>query len=158
MEPLQLLQAWHADLHDYHDYQYLTPSSPEMMIIINHNTDIYIEWHNSINGNRMKHQKLTIEGNKSWSRFIITTIMFPFLKRWVTWYLYPWVDLRTITRHPIPWPLSHNFCSSRFLCKLGGTQYLRFSLHSSISVTSSYLCISCTLKSSQTKRKSFLQI
>ena len=41
MEPLQSLQD---DLHDCHEYS--TPFSPEMtMIIIDHDTNIYIELH-----------------------------------------------------------------------------------------------------------------
>ena len=37
--------------------------SPEMtMIVIDHDTNIYIEWHNIINGNRKKHQSLLLRG------------------------------------------------------------------------------------------------
>ena len=38
------------------------PLLPEMTIIIYHNMDIYIEWHNIINGNRKKHQSLLLRG------------------------------------------------------------------------------------------------
>jgi len=36
------------------------PFSLEMMIIINHDNNICIEWHNNINGNRKKHQSLLL--------------------------------------------------------------------------------------------------
>jgi len=59
--------------------KYPAPFPPEMMMIfIDHNSNIcnYIERHNIINGNR---KKLTLEGNRFWSRSIITTILLPFL-------------------------------------------------------------------------------
>ena len=44
-----------AELFD----EYPTPFSSEMMmIVIDHDTNIYIEWHNIINGNGKKHQSL----------------------------------------------------------------------------------------------------
>jgi len=39
-----------------------TLSSPEMMIIIDHDTDVYTEWHNTINGNRKQHQSFLLRG------------------------------------------------------------------------------------------------
>ena len=68
--------------HDLHDCmelfdEYPAPFSPEMaMIVIDHNTNVYI---NIINGNRKKHQSLLLRGIGSGSRSTITTILLPFL-------------------------------------------------------------------------------
>ena len=43
--------------------EYPLPFSPEMMmIVIDHDTNIYIEWHNIINGTRKKHHSLLLRG------------------------------------------------------------------------------------------------
>ena len=43
--------------------EYPAPFSTEMtMIVIDHNNNIYIEWHNISNGNRKKHQSLLLRG------------------------------------------------------------------------------------------------
>ena len=83
VERLQSLQAqptwltWSSD-------EYPTPFSPEMtMVVIDNDTNIYIEWHNIINESRKKHQNLLLRGNKFWSRSIITTILLPFLTWWL---------------------------------------------------------------------------
>jgi len=55
--------------------EYPAPFSPEMtMTVIDHDTNIYI-----ISSVKTEASKLTIEGNRSFSRSTITTILLPFL-------------------------------------------------------------------------------
>ena len=62
VEPLQSLQAWPTWLVELFD-EYPAPFSPEMtMIVIVHDTNIYIEWHSITNGSRKKHQSLLLRG------------------------------------------------------------------------------------------------
>ena len=92
--------------------EYHAPFSPEMtVIVIDHDTNIYIEWHNKYYQWKQKEApKLAVEGNRFWSRSIITTILLPFL----TWWL----------RNPIPIPQyrPQRLCSKVFLWKVGATQ------------------------------------
>ena len=59
VKPLQSLQARPTWLSWSSLMNIPSPFSPEMMmIVIDHDTNIYIEWHNIINGNGKKHQSL----------------------------------------------------------------------------------------------------
>ena len=86
------------------------PPSPlrwqSWMIIVDHNTNIYIEWHNKYYQWKQKEApKLAVKGNRFWSRSIITTILLPFLAWWLNFCA-----------------AVLNFCAAVFLWKLGATQ------------------------------------
>ena len=106
------------DLHDCHEYS--TPFSPEMtMIIIDHKTNIYIEWHNKYYQWKQKEApKLAVEGNRFWSGpSSPPLILLPFL----TWrkrspILVPglsWPTITTQIQDPISMHTDHNFCAAR---------------------------------------------
>ena len=71
------------DLHECHEYS--TSFSPEMtMIIIDHDTNIYIEWHNKYYQWKQKHQSLLLRGIGSGpGPSSPPLILLPFLTWWL---------------------------------------------------------------------------
>ena len=123
-------------------YEYSAPFSPEMtMIVIDRDTNIYIEWHNIniINGNRKK-QSLLLKGIGSGPGPSSPPLIFlPFLTWWLKTpiLVYPGLSWPTITRQDSR-PHFHAY-RPQLLCSSVSLKIrsyaVRFTLHSSISVT-----------------------
>ena len=101
-----------------------------MMIVIDHNTNIYIEWrHNYCQWKQKEAPKLAVEGNRFWSRSIVTTTdLASFLDMVIK---KPntrtpglsWPTITTQIQDPISMHTDHTFCAAVvILWKLGGTQ------------------------------------
>ena len=114
--------------HDLHDYcgalwWVLRPLFPWGDKVIDHDTNIYIEWHNIIHGNRKERQSLLLRVLvKVHHHHHLASFLAMVIK---TKYLYPRVNyglplldrFMTISMH-----IDHNFCAAVFLWKLGATQ------------------------------------
>ena len=117
--------------------EYPAPFSPEMvpLTLIMTPTSILNDIILSV-----KTEKLAVEGNRFWSRSIVATILFLFLTWWLSNSVPVPFSRHTITKQ-IQDPIFNTY-RPQLLCSK-----IRFTLHSSISVTSSWLH---ALKSSQT--------
>ena len=103
----------------------------------------YIEWHNIINGNRKKQ----IHRHHHLASSLGMVIKKPNTRT---------LGLSLLRQIQDPFPCIQTTTSVQQGVSLKTRSYsVRFTLHSSISVTSSWLRISCSPKSSQTRSKTF---